>query len=357
MDSSTFNQQINYLKDSLLGLFKQKTQIIAQRESSRFQYLSSMKLAWSSLLSAIMTQMSIANNPQASNAINFILSYIQQRIPMTTIGGANIQGWATNPNSPGSSPSVNGAGFLSPTENLIITPFDPVSGKPAYQIYSSSYWTNNSPQQVVASTFISTGANALTFVSGIPSSTSDRTDVGQYFYMGWPPSLSWLRAISGVTNASIVEANYDFLINILMAQYNGNDINTQLGLMRALYSDIITKTQSLLQLQVQIDLQVSGLNAFVSQYQAYAGGVDVNSIITDLQNQADNANVTPPPPAPDTSGVVVAAVPVSVDNSGAAPVTAVDLAQNSVQPTASSSGGLWLAAAAVVGTILLKVSK
>lgn len=348
MTTQDFQTQLNYYKANLLGLYKQKVKLISDRENLRFQYLTAMKSQFGNIVGQILTQISADKNAAAYNLFMAVLAFLQSKIPMTDLSGVRSDGWAFDPGSPGG----NGDhGIMAPTENLITNNFDttPTYNKPAYQLYTPSYWDTAPLDDLVAKWFVDINQVARTPYSQVSTEvngavdplTGDTSMLNSTYFFSVPMSLGWLLsvAVRNTAYAASAAANLDYINQLMQKKWSGGSFVDIIQSMRSVFKQIVSDTISLLHLQVTIDAATADLNAFVNTYSVYAGGIDVNQVIQDLQTQADQADVPPPAPVQDPTPVIATTVPV--DNSTPAP------AVSSVSPT-------MIVLAALGGFLLLK---
>lgn len=363
MNQNDFTNQLGYFKTNLIALYKQKSKLIAQREALRFQYLTSMKAQFGSVLAAMMQQVYVDQSAGGLKLVGAVMGFIQNRIPMTNMQGQSLQGWEMNPASPG---GPHGAGFLSPIEDIISNPFDASqSPKPAYQIYTVAYWekVGSGSQPVVDFFFIrwddfysNSGSvyRSQSWFNGVQDINGDMSNVGKVVTFSLPPSRAWYNAFLATQNIYTTDKNLmlnssDYASQVLTANYPAGNLVDVLSMMRQAFSDIVNKTIAVIQLQITIDNAQTELGSFVTQYQEFAGTVDMSSLFLDLQTEADKADVPPPPPPVPEPQVLPVNV-ILVDNSAQEPVLEPVVAQkSSINP--------WLIGAAVVGTILMARKK
>ncbi len=292
MTLDQFNQQLSDMENTLLGYYKQKTLLVAAREGLRFQYITVNRAAWSKLLGLMFQQGFQQNDSGGVDLLGSIVQFIQSNIPMTDVNGNPSTDWlGINPGSPGGGggSGVSSAGFLSPIENILSKPFFDATNpnqNPAYIVYGPDYWSNPTDWILNPSRVDVLDRQGIAGGGNLPFTIPPTAEWLANFYIGNPNHLAYV-------------TSYPYMASVISANYTGvGTIQNVIQGFRDSLSQIISKTQSLIQLQTKIDSAVSDLTNFVSSYAAFGSSIDVAQVLLDLQNAASNASAPVPPPAP-----------------------------------------------------------
>lgn len=300
MTLDEFNQQLTLMENNLMAMYKQKSLLVAARETLRFQYATSLKSQWNAILSNMIQQSFSQNNAHGMDLVNAITGTIQQNIPMTDLLGNNIIGWGGNPMNVGSGGGVPSAGFLSPLDNLLSKPFNSPTNpdqSPAYKLYgfSPQGWGKNADdilnQYFLAPLNMNYGGTAT---------------------FSLPPTIDWIKQrFSSEVFGPYIDEAFPYALSVLSGTYPSGTLQGVINDLKATLRQIIIATQNAIQLQVLIDAAATDLSTFVAAFSQFGATLDVSQILLGLQNAAELA-AFPPPPPPPIPPEVLAVVPVSI---------------------------------------------
>lgn len=331
-----FENQLNSFKENLVSLYRRKTKLVAEREALRFQYATGVKAEILGVISAIYNQIFADRNPEGELLTRHVIEFIQSHIPMLTINGAELQGWAGNPYNMGGRFNV---GYLSPTAHLISEPFGDPSGEdqsPFYKLYAENAYL-----------YPTVGLDWVLenyFLFGNQSNMSNPV-TGEPEHFEIPPSLGWVEAFATwhIHDASFnLLEGYEYMVSVLTRNYPAGNLADVIDKARTVLSRIIESTKNVLRIQLDIDQIENDLAIFVTEYKDYVGGTTIDEILTELMLESQKSESIPLPEATMEHSVIT--TNVAVPSVEAQPVAVIQNVPSSKLP--------WVAAAAAAFFLL-----
>ena len=248
MDSSTFQTQLQSYEDSLLTAYRNKISLSADRESTRFQYLASLKTMFLNTMGYILQDSISSSDIDGQALLLATLNAIKSSIPMVTMTGDIIQGFGPNLFLGGPGAVPGGIGLLSPITDVAA----------------------NIPTTVPTATYNDYAAMNNIFNDGDQNPFSI------------PPSQAWVSEVLG----DVHSAGYPFMASEIVKPYNGITLDSVVGSLKSSFKDLLTKTQNFIALQLSITDLENQLSDFVTTYQQYSGSLDVPTLLKQLQAEA-----------------------------------------------------------------------
>lgn len=308
---ATFNSQIGQFKNLLIGLYRQKSKLSAEREALRFQYLSGMKSKISAAQSAIYQQLFVENNADGAELVRSLIGLIQNNIPMVLMNGSTIQGWGQNIFNVGGRHSV---GQLSPLVHIFSEPFNDPSHadqRPMYQIYQAS-WLNDAQ-----------GPNWAIDYYFLPSWNRAYDAEGKAHELTIPMTAEFAAAWIKSRGKGYLSYAAPYAVAMLAHNFGSGSLNDILIQAKAMLKKILELTVTLVRLQLEIDATEADLAMFVADFSAYSGeAISLQEVIDSFKEEAQAPTVNPndvPVGATVVEDAVVPDIPASQDESVVGP--------------------------------------
>ncbi len=325
---NSLNTQLVDFKNTIIGLYKLRTKLIAERESKRFRYITDMKAKLSSISSQIYNKLYADRNYAAQDLFNEVFSKFAQNLPMVDLQGRVADGNGNSLYALGGKYNVS---FLSPIAHILNSPYDDSTSDPMYKAYGQ-YLVSITPESVM---------NQFIF-NRMPSFYNDA-----YQDLTLPPTRQWVEGLQlNQTGTNLDEFDY------LMSVMNSYGLFEQLGTIYQTLENIILLTQDIINVQFQIDQTEESLTLFLNEHSEFSGGLSSSQVLQEIRDQAEGKIPVDQPPI----GTIVAtsapnaAAPLAEENSlivgsQAEAVQPVVLAQKkSALPWAAAAIGIFLLA-------------
>lgn len=332
---NTFTEQLGSFKASLSSLYKQKVKIVAEREAARFQYLTGTKAQLQNILQAIYTQIFLNKNPEGDELARLVLSFVQRGLPMVSLSGGPIEGWANNIGSVG---GRLGVGLLSPSDHYLKLPFNESNDedqRPAYKIYGGAGGALFPTRELLSTSFLGYDVIPVT-----------KVETGEKLALTIPISQEWVdNFLSGWHHENINLAGQTNYVNqLLTADYSAGNLVEAINSARAMIEKIIDLTQDMLRTQTQIDGVEQSLASFIKDFKQYLNDPNVKATLAELCAEAAKSG-SDLIPATDICTVNLA--------------TSIEESIAKTAPVAPSTKKInWmLIAAAIAGVMMLKKGK
>lgn len=284
---ASFESNLKHYRDTLIGFYRSKAKLTAEREAVRFQYLTTVKNQLVDIASQIANKAYEDKNDVGLKLWTYLIGAAKTAIPVVSLDGSRITGWKANAGVLG---GRLGLGILSPINQFLVEPFNDPSNpdqRPAYLVYkglfTSATWE---PSVFVTREFF----GSLT-LWGVDENSS------QQYIFSVPPRIEWVKAYLRKfysSDSSAISA-YQYVMDLISANWPAGNLIETIDKARGLFKEIVEKTVKIITTQYDIDALEAEFVKFVEDFRAQYGvsAVSASDILRELQELALQPDAQP----------------------------------------------------------------